>query len=153
MKAGMAYTLDKIPEWVSKYIGIPFKDLGRTKTGCDCWGLVRLILAEKMNIFLPSFAEDYLAEHNTTKVKQLIEEQKNYRWIKTEDPEAFDVAEMILPVNVDGKYSFVPVHVGILVNKHFLLHTNRIVGSHIVSTNKNKQVVGYWRYNASSKCM
>lgn len=153
MKVGMAYIQAKIPEWVSKYIGIPFKDLGRTKIGCDCWGLVRLVLADKKSIFLPSFAEDYLGENNTSKVKQLIDEQKHYKWIKIEDPEPFDVAEMVLPVNVDNSYSFVSVHVGILVNKHFLLHTNKVVGSHIVSANKNKQVVGYWRYNASGKCM
>ena len=38
-----------------RYLKIPYKDGGRDWTGCDCWGLVRLILAEERGILLPAF--------------------------------------------------------------------------------------------------
>jgi hypothetical protein len=44
------------PGWAGEYVGIPFADPGRDRGGCDCWGLVRLILAEQAGLALPSLA-------------------------------------------------------------------------------------------------
>jgi len=33
--------------WASTYVGIPYRFAGRDRAGCDCWGLVRLVLAER----------------------------------------------------------------------------------------------------------
>lgn len=30
-------------QWWNEYVGLPFADKGRTREGCDCWGLVRLV--------------------------------------------------------------------------------------------------------------
>lgn len=45
----------KIPAWVNAYNGIPFLERGRDRAGCDCWGLFRLIHAERYQIDLPDF--------------------------------------------------------------------------------------------------
>ena len=36
-----------------KYISIPFADHGRSKNGCDCWGLATVAYKEKFKVDLP----------------------------------------------------------------------------------------------------
>ncbi len=40
---------------INKYIGIPFQHHGRDENGADCYGLVRLILAQEFDKHLPDF--------------------------------------------------------------------------------------------------
>lgn len=39
--------------WAAKYIGLPYVPGGREKDGVDCWGLLRLIYKEEMQLDLP----------------------------------------------------------------------------------------------------
>lgn len=41
--------------WAAEYIGLPFKSGGRDRTGLDCWGLCRLVLAEHFGVEMPSY--------------------------------------------------------------------------------------------------
>lgn len=45
-----------IPDF-GKYINVPFKHRGRDWDGCDCYGLIRLIFKEELEISLPDFLE------------------------------------------------------------------------------------------------
>lgn len=58
--------------WVNKYIGIPFVSGGRDNTGCDCYGLIRLILSQEYNIGLPEFVGDYTNALDVTQTKKLF---------------------------------------------------------------------------------
>lgn len=56
-------------EWTQKYVGIPFVSGGRTEEGCDCYGLIRLILKNEYFINLPALKIDYHAlESKETRV-------------------------------------------------------------------------------------
>ena len=50
--------------WTKAYVGLPFQLLGRDRAGVDCWGLVRLVLAERTGVILPSFLGDYTSVDN-----------------------------------------------------------------------------------------
>jgi probable lipoprotein NlpC len=42
--------------WLDDYMRIPFRDRGRdAQTGCDCYGLARLILWQQAGIEMPAF--------------------------------------------------------------------------------------------------
>ena len=38
------------PSWAGAYVGIPYRDHGADRSGCDCWGLVRLVYRERARI-------------------------------------------------------------------------------------------------------
>lgn len=48
-----------IAPWAAKYIGIPFVPHGRKRAGCDCWGLVRIILDLEYGVGLPAYEVPY----------------------------------------------------------------------------------------------
>ena len=66
-------TATQPPAWAGAYVGIPYVDHGRDRAGCDCWGLVRLIIAERTRFVLPSFATDYDGEADSVGVGRCVE--------------------------------------------------------------------------------
>ena len=140
------------PLWTARFVGIPFVDLGRTIDGCDCWGLVRLVMKEQANIDLPSLATEYGSETDHRKVFDEIESERHSgEWIEVEKgrDNQFDIVEMVSPSRLDGKWDFQPLHVGIVVAPGWVLHTERTVMSRLMRANDPKmmrRVIGYWRY-------
>ena len=42
--------------WSNAYLGLPWARSGSSREGCTCWGLVRLVYAERCGIDLPDYA-------------------------------------------------------------------------------------------------
>jgi hypothetical protein len=70
------------------YIGIPYQERGRTREGCDCWGLVRLVFAEQYGIELPSY--DYDGDPRR-QAALIAEHAKDGTWQEQTEPVAGDV--------------------------------------------------------------
>lgn len=107
-------------KWFDKYVGMPFADGGRTNTGVDCWGLVRLIYSTELQIDLPSYAD--ISAHNLIEVARNITRGKDgEEWI---DVIPTGVAEF--DVCVMKHYGRNRVgHVGIMLDKSTLLHVEQ----------------------------
>mgnify|MGYP000138217874 CR=1 FL=1 len=44
-----------LPDWVSAYVGLPFKEGGRNRDGLDCYGLLRLVINERFGGAVPEY--------------------------------------------------------------------------------------------------
>ena len=69
-----------------KYLSIPYKKYGREKTGCDCWGLICLILEREVSITLPSMPD------SQSDMRSLYE----CAWKKIDTPEAHCIGLSIM---------------------------------------------------------
>ncbi len=94
-----------------QYIGLPFVDHGRDRSGVDCWGLVRLVLMEQFDITLG----DYV--YRDTFDQQAIPAAfaaGAIDWRRVEHGQAGDVALL----RVGGR----PMHCGLVIEEGLMLH-------------------------------
>jgi cell wall-associated NlpC family hydrolase len=142
------------PSWTVQYIGIAFRDLGRDRAGCDCWGLVRLVLAEQVGIQLPSLATRYGTEANADGVVEVVEaERRSGAWQRVEPSgeQPLDVVEMTGAARVPGSgWVFGPLHVGVVVASGWLLHVERgtaaVLARYREDQTIRRRVLGFWRH-------
>lgn len=118
------------PRWASPYLRIPFKDHGRDDQGCDCWGLVRLVLLRERKIDLPLHT-DVSPKRHLDIARRIRQEDTDSIWIKAPIVEAkpFDLALMdgiVAERNGDGSHGL--IHIGIFVTPRHVLHTERFSG-------------------------
>lgn len=107
-----------VPFWAGRYIGLPFKDHGRDREGLDCWGLVRLVMAEQMGIALPSFVTEYDRTSDTKRISGLIAREAGlWRAIQRGEEKQGDV----IVLRLQGH----PLHVGLVLGDCQMLHVER----------------------------
>lgn len=98
--------------WAAEYVGIPYRFGGLARDGADCWGLVRLVLAEKFGKELPAFAR----QESQEELSRIADEAR-----ATLGAESVEMAEPgdILLLSILG----LPSHVGVVVGDGYMLHT------------------------------
>lgn len=77
--------------WTQAFIGLPFADKGRDWTGCDCWGVVRLVHIEHAGNDLPSYAG--LGADERREIASIIaREAQSPHWLKVDaSPATLDI--------------------------------------------------------------
>jgi len=108
--------------WVYKYIGIPFVSNGREKNGCDCYGLVRLVLKNEYGIEIPELSNNYSDARNVEETAKLFKEHRPV--IAAERIPAPE--ERAIAVILERG---VPAHIGIVAGREHILHTGAKTGS------------------------
>lgn len=99
---------------LSDYVGLPFAERGRSRAGIDCWGLVRLVYAERLGLDLPRLDEAYVSTADRATLQALVEEGRSaWREILPTEVRLLDLALMS---NLG-----VP-HIGIVAGPGLVLH-------------------------------
>ena len=128
--------------WCNEYIHIPFADHGRTREGCDCWGLARIIYKEKLGIELPTLL-DYKDTKDGHSIADLYENEHK-EWI--EIPQGQEKPYDVLVFKILG----LPTHIAIAIEKGLMIHCEKGCGTHITEYNKDlkwkNRLVGVYRY-------
>lgn len=112
--------------WADDYVGIRFKHGGRDAAGCDCWGLVRLVLHELAGILLPSYSEDdpdgWSIEGHAIAHRKIV---------PPEIVKPLDVAILFTPVRSGLLWKSVPCHIGVFVDEKNILHVEEGFSSRV----------------------
>jgi len=109
-------------EWVKKYIGISFVSNGRTLAGCDCYGLVRLVLSNEYGIELPELSDNYTDALNVKETARLFKE--NIPILAGRKITA-PAEKAVVVITEHG----VAAHIGIVAGAGYILHTGIKTGS------------------------
>jgi len=101
---------------LSQYIGIPYKDHGRSRNGLDCWGLLWLIYQEIFDIDLPKLTGMYLSAEEHDDISQIIQKEIDARkpWIEVEAPDFGDAIVFAFIGN--------PWHIGMITSPGMMIH-------------------------------
>lgn len=129
-----------IPEWCSKYIGIPYLEGGRTPEEWDCLGMVRWIIKERLGIVLPSYLEKYAEEYDKTEIMSLMLGEAAIKGI-----EILPGQEREMDVAL---FRGCPIHVGLVVDFGEMLNVQRGSNTAIVryyGTAWRNRLIGFWR--------
>lgn len=105
-----------MPPDFDRYIGIPFTEKGRTRDGCDCWGLVRLVLQEQFDVELPSYVEDYETTADRQEIEQIIHRESAQR-AAIVAPAFAQLGDVII-LRIEGR----PRHCGLVIAPGLMLH-------------------------------
>lgn len=98
------------------FVGLPYQDNGRSREGCDCWGLVRLVYAEHANITLPCYSDLYrTAEDDAANAALIAGHLDEWQEVAENEVRPLDC----LLMKVGGK----ECHIGIVVKPGYVLHT------------------------------
>jgi cell wall-associated NlpC family hydrolase len=131
-----------VPLWAGRYIGLPFSEHGRDRSGLDCWGLARLVMAEQLGRALPSFVYEYASTSESESIAALIA-RECVLWdsVAAGDERMGDVVVLRLLGH--------PMHVGIVLGDRQMLHIEQGIDSAIESYAGARwahRVFGFFRY-------
>lgn len=130
-------------EWVNEYTAIPFLDGGRDRFGCDCWGLVRMVLRERFDIDVPSLAGEYESTADRERIPRLVDSTKPLVGAEKLGGPAAGLVVVLLQRGL-------PIHVGIMLDALHVLHIERGKGSvveRIDNARLRSRIEGFYRVN------
>lgn len=131
---------------VNAYVGLPFVPRGRTRDGVDCYGLFRLVFAERFDIALPSFDGLYTTTEDGQELADIIAQRLGpWREVEVGTERAGDGVLM--------SFKGLPRHIGLVLGSGRALHIERGAGSLIESYQGPRlrpRVLGFFRHESQA---
>lgn len=129
--------------WASRYVGIPFRALGRDRSGLDCYGLVCLVFSEQWGVRLPDYIGRYGTDLQSSEVQNLFVMGMNSPfWTRlTRAPRDGDVVVL----QIQGHAH----HVGVMVDRWRMLHAREgatVTIERVTAPLWRNRVIGYYRH-------
>jgi cell wall-associated NlpC family hydrolase len=128
---------------LSRYVGIPWKDKGRTLDGADCYGLVVCVYKEVLSIDLPALSRMYSTASDRKTISALIRHKK-IDWTPV-------ASNLVQPLDlVLMREGGLPTHIGMVARPGTVLHMRPRQDSVIESYESGllaPRVVGFYRYS------
>lgn len=106
--------------WSAEYVGLPWAEKGDTREGVSCWGLVRLVYAERLGIVLPSYEGDFACSAERAEIKAVIARATSvgpWHAIELAQAREHDVAVF----RIGG----IDTHVGLICGRGLMLSVSR----------------------------
>lgn len=129
------------PDWVSKYIGLEYRDAHWGPDYYDCWGLMSLIYREQFNIDIAKDMTMYSSRLG--KITRLVEYIRFWEPVKVPS-----IGDGVLFL-IGGKLP----HCGVYIGDGKVLHSIEGISSCIQDINNAKwksRFEGYYRYSESN---
>lgn len=127
-----------------RFIGIAHRDGGRDRSGCDCWGLVRLVYAERLGIVLPSYADGYASTDERAEIAALVAGGRmSGVWRAVDRAQEFDA--LLFRVGPHAS------HIAVAVDARHMLHVHAKAASVITPQRDpmwRNRLVGVYRHEA-----
>ncbi|MEG9884426.1 MAG: NlpC/P60 family protein [Hyphomicrobiales bacterium] len=122
----------------ASYVGLPFEEGGRDFSGCDCWGLVRLVYQQEAGIDLPKYCET-----SRERIKTVVHgERQLWREIAPGDERPLDLVLL----------KWRPWHIGLVVRRGLMLHMKQGQSSMIepyTSGRYGNLIEGFYRHECA----
>ncbi|MFH1776330.1 MAG: NlpC/P60 family protein [Candidatus Omnitrophota bacterium] len=127
---------------VDTYLGIPYAHRGRTMTGLDCWGFLKLAYAG-MGIRLFDVEDLQYSKVWGLKGKDYFKENYYHDWQQVSEPQIFDA---VLFLNSCG----VANHAGMILSNRRFIHCCRqgVIISRLDGREWREKVEGFYRLKA-----
>lgn len=128
-----------VKEIVNEFLGVPYRHMGRSIRGLDCYGLIVKIY-ERLGIRLFEVIGNYSTGSITERNLFIVNYHK--QWMRVKTPDLFDVVLIRSSGNIVD-------HAGVYIGEGKFIHTSR-AGTVIarLSAWQNK-IEGFYRFNGN----
>lgn len=144
--------MPQVPAWVESegFLGIPYHEGGRTRAGCDCYGLGWLVSLEHFGHSVPKYSDERYNVQDLAEIEALTRRLRARGWeeysLGEERPGDFLLLRMVDRQTRERHES----HIGIVVAPGVFLHVDR--GAHISNCGFyeepywRRKIVGFFRW-------